>query len=106
MKNNYKLYMFYKDELIGKYNCVGDDWKEIYKSYSECLIRAGFIEGFTFDEQIKKYEDFCDDIHKQKRHCYKIKFKDFLTFLSCYFCLVKLNRINYDDFLFLKCKSR
>tara|TARA_Y100000004_G_C8672735_1_gene309977 strand:+ start:113 stop:493 length:381 start_codon:yes stop_codon:yes gene_type:complete len=102
----YKLHVYYKNELIGKYDTRTDDWNDLYDVMSYDIIKQGFKSGYTIPQQIEKFKLFCEAIYKQKINCYKIRHSDFFKFLSCYLALVKYNIISLDNFIFIKKKNR
>jgi len=100
----YKLYLYYKNELMGNYKVKGDDFDKCFNELSLILVKDGFKKNKTIHQQIQTYKNFCDTILKRKRDCYKIKSSDWWLFLSCYMALVKFNEISYNDFIFMKIK--
>ncbi len=38
----YKLHLYYKNELIGKYNTRTDDWNDMYNEMTYAIIKQGF----------------------------------------------------------------
>ncbi len=101
----YKLHLYYKNELIGKYNTRTDDWNDMYNEMTYAIIKQGFQSGHTIPQQIKKFKIYCEAIYKQKINCEKIRHSDFYMFLTCYFALVKYNIISTDNFIFIKKKK-
>jgi len=101
----YKLYLYYKDIRISKWNTIGDDWEEVYNEYSKDLIVKGFRGGVNMKSQIKTSKLFLDLLHERKVNCEKIKASDLIIAMSCYFLLVKFKEIDTDNFLFLKKKK-
>lgn len=102
----YKLHVYFKNELIGKYDTRSDDWNDLYNIMSYATIKEGFQSGNSIQQQIEKFKLFCEAIYKQKINCEKIRHSDFYMFLSCYLALVKYNIISPDNFIFIKKKKR
>ncbi len=100
----YNLYLYYKNEFMGRHEVMGDDIEKCFKAISYVLVKDGFKKNKTIYQQIETYTKFCDTILKQKKDCYKIRKSDLLLFLSCYIALVKFNEISYNDFIFMKIK--
>jgi len=102
----HRLYIFHKDTLIGKYNVATDNWEDLYKELSLRVIKSGMAMGFPLHHQIKVSEQYLNDIEKQTRHCEKIKLLDFWKVLASFFFLYKVNKVDGNNFIFLKNKSK
>lgn len=101
----YNMYIFDGDVVIGKFKTTTDNMDLIFTEFGEKIVRDGFNQGFNVATQIDMYNVFINEIHKQKRHCQKIRHSDFYIYLSCVLALYKFNQ-ETCDFLFLKCKKK
>tara|TARA_R110001592_G_scaffold362303_1_gene675698 strand:+ start:918 stop:1280 length:363 start_codon:yes stop_codon:yes gene_type:complete len=104
-KKKYNLFLFYKDTYVCCMYVKGDEWEKVYNEVSRVVVQNSFKVNVNYKSIINTCTNFCDKIEKMKRHCEKIKDKDFMLFLSCYFILVKFNKIDHHDFLFIKNKK-
>ena len=104
MKYKYLFYCYYNDIRVGKYKVDGDNFNELYQVMGKPLIMDGFKKGINCKLQCMGYKIFCDKIAKQVERCEKVRASDYLLFLSCYVSLVKYNKINDTEYLFIKRK--
>ena len=105
-KKNYRIYIYYNDLLICKFDTENQDWNWIYENFGKQVVISGFDLGFSIHQILDVAEKYCKAIHKKKDHSYKIKRSDIQLFLANYFLLHKLNRIPEGEFLYLKHKKR
>tara|TARA_R100000935_G_scaffold26672_1_gene46645 strand:+ start:4839 stop:5183 length:345 start_codon:yes stop_codon:yes gene_type:complete len=104
-KQTYTLYLFYEDTYLAKYKVRSDDWKNIYKEYSEKTIILGMKIGWKLKDQNKKCKWFITDYEKRVRHCERTKKSDLMLLLSTFFIRYKMNDTKCD-FIFLKNKIK
>jgi hypothetical protein len=103
--NDFKLYMYYKDQLLCKWDGEGNDWEEIYKQYSKPVMEQSLRSGVSLKKQLIISKTCVEHIYKQKINCYKIRASDLYILLAPYFMLVKFGILSTDNFIFLKKKN-
>ena len=104
MKSKYKLFLWYKNELCVTCTSPTDKWDFFYQKLSEPLIKTGF-KTHNFQQIPLACRKYCCLIWEKKLNGDKISWEDKKLFIGSFFTLYKLNKINSDNFMFLKIKS-
>lgn len=101
------LTLFYKDLLIGSYPLTNKKTYDRYKHQGEYLILKTMKDcKMDLKKQILTYNYFIDSIYKRKKENKNIWANDYNLFLSCIFALIKLNKLDEDDSIFIMPKKK
>ena len=101
----WRLILRYGDLVIGRFKTRTTDLNLLYKEMSEPVVLQALKDNINIKVQIKNYKLFCDNIHKQKFNCYKLRASDLIMYLTCYLCLTKFN-VEVQEPFFYKLKKK
>ncbi len=103
MKDKYRLYLYYNNELFIKCKSPTDDWRFFYKEISEQIIKTG-LEKYNLKNIQKACRLHCDIMFDKVQNGDRLSWEDKKMLIGSYFALFKFDRIRDTNFLFLKIK--